>query len=149
MRDPLPALAELGRVCERLLIITPSRLLEQTRGIDHPLCCGFSHHPWIVYADAGGLVFRRKTAYLNFPGCHLWCPLGKTLSVEDGTFVYSGGPVAGRELAYWSGEQEVEDYRGFVRERAARGGPRLVPDGRPVTLRRRVYRLRQRYLGTP
>src|SRR5947209_15599386 len=41
LRDPLPALAQLGRVCERLLIITPSRLLEQTKNIDHPRFCGF------------------------------------------------------------------------------------------------------------
>lgn len=41
LRDPLPALAELQRVCKRVLVIAPSRLLEQTRGIDHPRFCGF------------------------------------------------------------------------------------------------------------
>jgi hypothetical protein len=149
MRDPLPALAEMGRVCRRLLIITPSRLLEQTRGIDHPRFCGFAHHPWIVFADAGGLVFRRKTAYLNFSGCHLHCPLGRTLPVDAGTFVYSGGPVAGRELALWSGEDEVEDYRKFIRPYQSQTGTLFVPDEQPVTLKRRIYRFRQQFLGVP
>lgn len=147
LRDPLPALAELGRVCEKILIVAPSRLLEQTRNIDHPRYCGFAHHPWMIHADGGGLVFRRKTAYLMFSGCHLTCPFGRTLPVERGVFVYHGVPVPGRELAYWSGEQEVEDYRRFLADQGPARGL-FVRDARhPPTLRRRAYYLRQRLLG--
>jgi SAM-dependent methyltransferase len=146
VRDPVPALAELGRVCERLLIVTPSRMLEQTKGIDHPRYCGFAHHPWIVFRDGDTLVLRRKTSFLMFPGCHFTCPFGQTLSIDDGCLVYHGPPVSARELWFRSGEEEVEDYRAFVREHQSRA--LFIRDDRPRSLRRRVYRLRQ-WLGTP
>ena len=35
IRDPLPAVGELGRCCKHTLIVCPSRLFEQMKGVDH------------------------------------------------------------------------------------------------------------------
>jgi SAM-dependent methyltransferase len=148
LRDPLPALAELGRVCRTLLLVCPSRLAEQCRGIDHPRYAGFFHHPWMVGADSAGLVFRRKTSNLELPGCHLTLPAGRTLTVEAGTFLYHGPPLPGREVAFWEPEADAADYRAFLAPYRGRSD-HLAPDPRPLTWRRRVYRLRQKYLGAP
>jgi SAM-dependent methyltransferase len=145
LRDPLPALAELGRVCRQILVITPSRLAEQTRGIDHPRYCGFFHHPWAVSQDAEGLVFRRKTANLELPGCHLVCAPGWTLPTELGVFLYHGPPIAGREEVFWSPADDAADYRLYLEP--YRHTVRFVRDSRPMTIRRRVYVWRQKYLG--
>lgn len=149
LRDPLPPLAEMGRVCRRLLIVTPSRLAEQTRGMSHPRFAGFAHHPWAVTRDAGGLVFRRKTALAEFPGCYLTLPPGKTYTVDAGTFVYSGPPVAGREHFVHDSASELADYREFLAPFRPKFRDLLRPDFRPWTFRRRVYHWRQKYLGVP
>jgi SAM-dependent methyltransferase len=73
LRDPINALAELGRVCKRILVITPSRLLEQTRNIAHPRYCGFSHHPWAVFMGEGFIGFR----ILNCPAATSSAPTAR------------------------------------------------------------------------
>jgi len=147
LRDPLPILQEMGRVCKRILVITPSRLLEQMRGADHPRYCGFFHHPWIVYQDGRELVFRRKTMLLNLPGAHLVCPFGRTLSVEDGAFMYLGEAIPGRELVFWSEEDDLAEYRQFVASVLADSPPRFVPNGRSMLSRRFIFYLRQKLFG--
>ncbi len=84
IRDPLPACRELARVCRRVLIICPSRLIEHIRGIAHPRLTGFLHHAWMVEVKDDVLVFRRKTQVLELPQCHITCPFGKTLRQELG-----------------------------------------------------------------
>lgn len=147
LRDPLLALSEMSRVCRKLLIIAPSRLLEQTKNIAAHGICGFPHHPWIVEHREGELVFRRKTQYLHFRNCHLTCPFGKTLPVEAGTLVYHGEPLPGREEVFWSADEEVQDYRKYLEPLRAQGQSLFVREDRPMTWRRRVYHWRQRFLG--
>jgi len=44
LREPIQVVRELARCCKRTLIICPSRLFEQMRGVDHPRFCGMGHH---------------------------------------------------------------------------------------------------------
>jgi SAM-dependent methyltransferase len=145
LRDPINALAELGRVCKRILVITPSRLLEQTRNIAHPRYCGFSHHPWAVFMGEGFIGFRRKTPNLELPGCHLICPYGKTLSIDDGTFMYHGEVIEGQEIMHFDSNQDVADYREYADRH--RNTQFVNANGDTGTLRNRVYYLRQKYFG--
>jgi SAM-dependent methyltransferase len=154
LRDPLPAVRELCRVSRTVLIICPSRLLEQTRGIDHPRFCGFPHHPWMVYVEDGKLIFQRKTPVLELRGCHLSCPFGMTLPRNLGAMCYLGGPIEPVERVFWSTEQEREDLAGFVREKRTQSTlfvrkPRMVNGrhGWRELVGRRIYAFRQRYLG--
>lgn len=146
LRDPIPALRELGRVCKQILIITPSRLLEQTRGIDHPRYSGFFHHPWAVSQDAQGIVFRRKTSHIEIAGCHLICPHGMTLPVELGAFMYHGPAIDGRESMFWSVDEDVADLRSYL-DAFRNRRDLFIRDSRPRTWKRWIYRQRRKYLG--
>ena len=146
LRDPLQVVRELSRVCKRVLIITPSRLLEQTMGIDHPGYCGFYHHPWIVFAEDGTLIFRRKTPIVNLPACHIVCPAGKTLKREYGTTVFHLGGPAAAERVFWSERDDYDDYSRFI-EPYRRRKDLFVRDPCRQGLKYRVWRFRQKHLG--
>jgi SAM-dependent methyltransferase len=144
LRDPLPAVRELGRVARRVLVIAPSRLLEQTRGIDHPAYCGFSHHPWMVYAENGDLVFRRKTTVVETRGCHLACPPGTTLAREAGSMHLCGEGIRAREEVFWAASDDAADCRRFLAPFRGRRGL-FVADGREHSLKYWVWKARQMY----
>jgi hypothetical protein len=146
LRDPIPAVCEMTRVCRRILIIFPSRLIEQIRGIEHPLFCGFYHHPWIVFSAENRLIFRRKTPLLELPKAHLNCPIGKTLRVDDGSAFYFGESVHPEEQAFWSDVEDLQDYSEFI-EPFRKRKDLFVDDGRRHDLRFWIWRLKQRYFG--
>lgn len=146
LRDPLPAFKELVRVSRRVLVICPSRLLEQTKGIEHPRYCGFAHHPWMVYEERGKLMFRRKTGVLNIKGCHIACPAGKTLAREAGSFFMAGKDLQAEEQYFYDMTQESEDYKAFIAPYRFNKGI-FVDDGYRHNLKYWVWRFRQKYIG--
>ena len=146
LRDPLPAVRELSRVCKRVLIITPSRLLEQTIGIDHPRYCGFYHHPWMVFQENNKLIFRRKTPIVNLPACHIVCPIGMTLQREQGAALFYGADMEAEERMYWSERDDYEDYCRFIEPYRGRQDL-FVRDPRQQGLKYRLWRFRQKYSG--
>lgn len=148
LRDPIPAVREMARVCRKLLIICPSRLIEQIRGIDHPRYCGFYHHPWAVYSVGSRLIFRRKTPLLMLPQAHLTCPIGKTLRVEDGSMFFYGETVEPEEEAFWSESEDLADYAKFI-EPYRKRDDLFVDDGKRHTVCFWIWKLRQKLLGCP
>lgn len=146
LRDPLPAVRQMSRVARRTLVIVPSRLLEQTLGIDHPRYCGFYHHPWIVYAEGEKLVFRRKTPTLMLPKCHIVCPAGKRIRTEWGSSFFAGDGFEPEERAFWSENEEYEDYRRFI-DPFRKRRDLWARDERVNSWGYRLWKLRQRWLG--
>lgn len=146
LRDPLAVLRELGRVCRRVWIIAPSRLLEQCRGIDHPRYCGFAHHLWMITVENGGLVFRRKTPVVELPGCHLVVPFGRTLRCEDGTVVYRGYPPRAEERVFWGEDADRDEYRTYLQPYRARRDL-FVRDPTRRGWRQQLWWLRRRWGG--
>lgn len=65
VRDPLWVCAEINRVAKAGYVETPSRVLEQSRGVEHPMYAGFYHHRWLVELDRQGLIFRFKPHSLH------------------------------------------------------------------------------------
>jgi hypothetical protein len=65
VRDPLWVCSELQRVAKAGYIESPSRILEQSRGIEHPLQCGFWHHRWLIDVTPTGLSFKHKPHTLH------------------------------------------------------------------------------------
>ncbi len=148
LRDPLPVVRELCRVSRRVLVICPSRLLEQTRGIEHPSYSGFYHHPWMVSAENGELVFRRKTAAVELRGCHLTCPLGRTLRVEWGAMWVCAETLRAREYMEWDLGRECQELQRFVapyRERR----DLFTWDSDARRIKFWIWRLRQMALRVP
>ncbi|MDD4869217.1 MAG: methyltransferase domain-containing protein [Kiritimatiellae bacterium] len=146
LRDPLPAARELFRVCKRTLIICPSRLFEQTKGVDHPRYCGFPHHIWMVYTNNENLIFRRKSGVLYTKGCHLVCPLGKTLNREAGSMFVVGSHLQVKEQVFHEMSQEAEEYRSFLDQYRSLDNL-FVSDGYRHNLKYWVWRFRQKYFG--
>lgn len=65
VRDPVWVCSELQRVSKAGYVETPSRVIEQTRGVENPMYCGYSHHRWLVNPIPGGLSFQFKLALLH------------------------------------------------------------------------------------
>lgn len=143
--SPFHAVRELSRVCRQVLIITPSRLIEQMMGVNNLREVGFRHHHWMVSpGDKGKIVFQRKSKRLYRDGCHLRCPAGKTLPIDLGSLAFFGSSFEPLEKTFPDEAAELADLRAFVNEWKARGNL-FVRDPRARSWRYWVYRWKQRW----
>lgn len=144
--NPIPALKEMARICRTVLIICPSRLLEHTLHLVRPSVCGFKHHTWMVEASATELTLTRKSAIQLKPGCHVTCPIGKTLSRELGSMYYFGRPLPMRVQTFATPADEVQENRAFIARYRQR--PSLFVDsGDTLTFREWTWLVRARWLA--
>lgn len=65
VRDPLWICSELQRIAKAGYIETPSRAVEQSKGVEHPCYAGYYHHRWLVSAQENTLQFRLKPHSLH------------------------------------------------------------------------------------
>lgn len=65
VRDPIWVCSEMVRIAKAGYIETPSRVEEQSRGVEHPRYAGYAHHRWLVSVHEGGLRFRHKPHALH------------------------------------------------------------------------------------
>ena len=65
VRDPVWVCSELVRVAKAGYVETPSRIVEQSLGVEHPLYAGYYHHRWLVSASGNKLEFRPKVHLLH------------------------------------------------------------------------------------
>ncbi|TMK42538.1 MAG: class I SAM-dependent methyltransferase [Actinobacteria bacterium] len=65
LRDPLWVCAELTRVARAGYIEVPSRLEEQSLGVDGAQWAGWSHHRWLCDVDEGAIRFVHKPHHLH------------------------------------------------------------------------------------
>lgn len=143
LRDPISTVLELSRVCKKVLIITPSRLCEQTKGISHHGFCGFYHHPWIIYQKENEIIFRRKTFYLNSPRNHIVCPIDKRLKVEYGaSYFYGEDFTAKEETLGW--QKENEDYENFI---APYKNRRDIFEPKNMSIKEKIWYYKQKILN--
>lgn len=117
LRDPISIVREIQRVCRRVVVETPSRLCEQTKGFEHQRWCGLWHHRWMAYERNGELMFQRKTSLGNLPGCHhrLWP--WQRIDPAEMVFTYAAdSPFAVSEHVLWTDAEERADLSAFVRQ---------------------------------
>lgn len=62
IRDPVFVCSELKRVGRAGYIETPSRVIEQTMGIESESYPGYCHHRWLIEAEGNKLWFTMKNA---------------------------------------------------------------------------------------
>jgi hypothetical protein len=130
LRDPLWVCSELIRIAKAGYIEVPSRLEEQSWGVNGPFA-GWSHHRWLIDVSDGRIDFVSKLHALHsredwyFPTA-FWERLGEEERIQS---LWWEGSFACRERVMFDDEQ-VDEYLGsFVsRERAARAP--LPPAGR-------------------
>jgi hypothetical protein len=65
VRDPIWVCSELSRVAKAGYIEVPSRVEEQSRGVEHPRYAGYLHHRWLVSRVGETLEFRHKPHALH------------------------------------------------------------------------------------
>jgi len=65
VRDPIWVCSEISRIAKAGYIETPSRVVEQSLGVEHPLYAGYYHHRWLVEAKDDCLLFRLKPHSLH------------------------------------------------------------------------------------
>lgn len=124
LRDPVWVCAELNRVAKAGYIEVPSRLEEQSWGVNGPFV-GWSHHRWLVDVEHGGLEFVFKLHSLHArPEQHFPPGFWERLSEQERvrTLWWTGGFTYRERLIL--DVEESDRYLGeFVaRELAARSG---------------------------
>lgn len=144
VRDPVWVASELARVGRAGYVEVPSRLQEQSWGVNGPYV-GWSHHHWLVDVDqaAQHVDFVFKLHALHHPG-----PTGLAFSSRFGNALSAAervstlwweGAFTARERVFYELDETVEYLRGFVRQHAHRD-PGPAPVGRRVRLGRRLAR---------
>jgi hypothetical protein len=65
IRDPVWVCSELKRIAKAGYIESPSRVVEQSKGVENPRHAGYYHHRWLITRSAKGLEFRHKPHVLH------------------------------------------------------------------------------------
>jgi len=65
IRDPIWVCSELRRIAKAGYIEVPSRVVEQSKGVENPRHAGFYHHRWLITRDRNRLEFRHKAHVLH------------------------------------------------------------------------------------
>jgi SAM-dependent methyltransferase len=141
LRDPIFVAREMQRVCRRVILEGPSRLCEQTAGIDHQRWSGFWHHRWMMYEQDSSLIFQRKTYLINLPGCHHQLRPWERAAGDELLFVFAApSPFPVREVAFWNERDEAANLRKYV-------ATNPLHREREANWRKIVFNLRQKYLA--
>jgi hypothetical protein len=140
VRDPVWVCSEMNRIGKAGYIDVPSRLDEQSWGVDGPFV-GHYHHHWVIDVTDSGIDFVFKPHHLHTsPECYFPAGFWDTITREErvqqlwwtGSFSYQ------ERLLFFEGLND-EYFAAFVsRELAKRG---FSPRSRSV-LRRALERLR-------
>src|SRR5579862_8907000 len=65
IRDPIWVCSELCRIAKAGYIEVPSRVVEQSKGVENPRHAGYYHHRWLVTRQQDRLEFRHKPHVLH------------------------------------------------------------------------------------
>jgi methyltransferase family protein len=115
VRDPVWVCSELSRVAKAGYVEVPSRLQEQSWGVQGEMT-GWSHHHWLIEVVDGGLEFLFKSHLVHSPGYHLPAfPDG----AEATTHLWWEGTLEARERISLDPYVVDADLRDFV---TANGG---------------------------
>ncbi len=65
VRDPIWVCSEMSRIARAGYVEVPSRVEEQSRGVENPCYSGYCHHRWLVSRVGDALEFRHKPHLLH------------------------------------------------------------------------------------
>lgn len=65
LRDPIWVCSELRRIARAGYVEVPSRVEEQSLGVEHPRYAGYYHHRWLITVRGHCLEFRHKPHSLH------------------------------------------------------------------------------------
>jgi methionine biosynthesis protein MetW len=98
VRDPIWVCSEMRRIGKAGYIEVPSRLLEQTRGVQDEAWVGYGHHHWLIDVQGDRITFVFKHHIVNRPGFHFPAEFADTLRPDEHA-----------EALWWEGSFEFEE----------------------------------------
>ncbi|MGV3723722.1 MAG: hypothetical protein ACO1SX_22720, partial [Actinomycetota bacterium] len=132
-------------------IEVPSRVVEQSLGVEHPRFAGYFHHRWLVSRVENGLEFRMKPHLLHSLRDGIVARVGPARRInpeyECLTFEWEGA-FSAREVLEFDEPTLAAELCAFAAQ--ARTQPGLVVSARrspPDLLRMHVYYERLRWIG--
>lgn len=140
VRDPIWICSELCRIAKAGYIEVPSRVLEQSRGVEHPHYAGYGHHRWLISVEGNSLLFRHKPHVLHSVTDAIVANLSPGRRIN---------PAHASISLEWSGHFQAQEVLEFNEHNtiaelcAFAGHARLLPDltvGQPMPLMTRIKR---------
>src|ERR1019366_3068587 len=125
VRDPIWLCSEISRIAKAGYVETPSRVLEQCRGVENPSYAGYYHHRWLIEREGETLKFRQKAHNLHTLNDAIVADLGTNQRVapKHAIFVYEWkDELRAEEVTEFSQEEVEKEMTAF----AARA--RSIPD---------------------
>jgi hypothetical protein len=150
IRDPIWVCSELQRIAKAGYIEMPSRVVEQSKGIENPRHAGYYHHRWLIQRNPKGLEFRHKPHVLHSVKNAIVTHLspGWRINAEHAiVFLDWSGEFEAVEVLEFDEVKVIEELCEFAAE--ARRLPRLTvkaPIPMAQSIRRRIFYYRQ-WLG--
>ncbi len=146
VRDPVWVCAEISRVAKAGYVEVPSRIVEQSKGVEHPHLAGYYHHRWLVSVADGLLEFRQKPHLLHVTSKAIVAKVGfwRDINPEHAiTTHYWDGELACREVLEFDQQSVIDELCRYT-ELAQRIPQLLIPSQTPFgkRVRKAVYNLR-------
>jgi hypothetical protein len=143
VRDPIWVCSELSRIARAGYIETPSRLVEQSLGVEHPGYAGFLHHRWLVSIEDGVLSFRYKPHSLHVQRDAIVAVLGpsrRLKAAHQTVSLWWTGQVRCREELCFDEDDVNRELCAFAAQ-GRRIADLTVPSGRPLgwVLKRHLF----------
>jgi hypothetical protein len=82
IRDPIWVCSELRRIAHAGYIEVPSRIVEQSLGVENPRQAGYYHHRWLITREGQDLFFRHKPHLLHSVRDAIVTRLGPTRQIN-------------------------------------------------------------------
>lgn len=137
VRDPIWVCSELSRIAKAGYIEVPSRITEQSLGVEHPRYAGYHHHRWLITNTDGRLAFRHKPHQLHVVNAAIVARVGIRREINPKhaiTSLWWTEEIECAEVLEFSEERVVEELIQFASE------ARKIPD---LAVARRASKLAQ------
>lgn len=119
VRDPIWICSELCRVARAGYIEVPSRVVEQSLGVEHPSYAGYYHHRWLISCEGGCLEFRHKPHVLHAVHDAIVASVGTLWAINERysiTTLEWSDSFAYREVLEFDEDSVVDELCAFARE---------------------------------
>jgi len=143
IRDPIWVCSEMQRIAKAGYIETPSRVVEQSRGVENPRHAGYYHHRWLISREGNRLEFRHKPHVLHSVNDAIVTRLSATQRIRPAHAIVTldwRDSFEAVEVLEFDEQAVISELCGFAQK--ARKLPDLheeIPMSRGSALRRRVY----------
>jgi hypothetical protein len=143
IRDPIWVCSELRRIAKAGYIESPSRVVEQSKGVENPRHAGYYHHRWLITRNEKGLEFRHKPHVLHSVKNAIVVKLSPSQRISPQHAIVTldwSGEFEAVEVLEFDERKVIDELCAFASE--ARRSPNLtakLPNPIVQSLKRRIF----------